>query len=161
MVACITMLIGLLVIALPVIIIGGNFDEVYTDFRRGQIRKNRARDLEIDSKINSVPYHRVEDYFKHINEYINSACSTPNEKVQFFNEQDISYFIEEGFDTQEKVISLLESGATGLHFFPPEIPTYKKYVLFKVFGRKYRGTMPQDPFMRIRKELLKKTATYD
>mgnify|MGYP001184039382 CR=1 FL=1 len=31
-------------------------------------------------------------------------------------------------------------------------------VLYKVFGRKYRGAKPSDPFIRIRNELYRKTA---
>lgn len=151
-----TMLTGLLVIALPVIIIGGHFDGVYSDFRKRHERKERSKDLELDSKINSVPYQRVEDYFKQLNEHINRACQA--EELEFFNEQDRSAFIEQGFDTKEKVIALLKSGETGLHFFPQDVPAYKRYVLYKVFGRKYRGAKPSDPFIRIRNELYRKTA---
>jgi len=151
-----TMLTGLLVIALPVIIIGGHFDGVYSDFRKRHERKERSKDLELDSKINSVPYQRVEDYFKQLNEHINRACQA--EELEFFNETDRSAFIEQGFDTKEKVIALLKSGETGLHFFPQEVPAYKRYVLYKVFGRKYRGAKPSDPFIRIRNELYRKTA---
>jgi len=155
-VGIVTMLVGLLVIALPVIIIGGNFDVVYTRFRKRHDREARNRELELDSRINSVPYKRVEDFFKQINEHINTACQA--EELEFFTEQDISAFIEEGFDTQEKVIALLKAGDIGLHFFPVSVQAYKRYVFYKVFGKEYRGAKQNDPFIRLRNELYRKTA---
>merc|ERR1719499_2601847 len=113
---------GLLVIALPVIIIGGNFEEVYGTFRKRGERRLRTKELEIDAKINSVPYTRVEEYFDKLNRYINRASEDPESETIFFTEEDVSCFIEEGFDTKEKVISLLKSGDRGLHFFPREVP---------------------------------------
>jgi len=156
-VGIVTMLWGLLVIALPVIIIGGNFDVVFTKFRKGNEHKLRTKDLERDSKINSVPYKRVEDFFKQLNQDINTACN-PAEKLEFFDDEDIHAFMEEGFDTEEKVVALLTAGETGLHFFPRTVAAYKRFVLYKIFGQKWRGTTKLDPFLRLRNELLKKTA---
>ena len=111
-------------------------------------------------------------YFDKLNSYISRASEDPASETIFFTEEDVSCFIEEGFDTKEKVEALLEAGEDGLHFFPrvtlflgwerifEDVPRYKLYILYKVFGKRYRGALVDDPFINIRNELFKKTRKY-
>jgi len=147
---------GLLVIAFPVIIIGGNFEEVYDQFQKKQKREERKLELEQDAKINSVPFSKVQDYFDDLNAHINKACGQSDENFKFFEETDVFAFIDEGYDTQEKIVSLMESGEDGLFFFPKDIQQWKLFVLYEIFGRMHRSTDKSDPFERLRKALYQK-----
>eukprot|EP00494_Astrolonche_serrata_P024503 UN24762 len=125
----IAMFSGLLVIALPVIIIGGNFDTMYQKFRRKQKFKKRKLELEklreqerkeMGDEMGIEPpiTARTEDYFRAVNTYINSTCDGfTGYVVSFFNEEDVSFFVEHGYDTQEEIIEVLKKGPAGCYFF--------------------------------------------
>eukprot|EP00494_Astrolonche_serrata_P024011 UN24269 len=59
--AVMTMFLGLFVIALPVIIVGGNFDRVYSDYR-----KEKERELRMEENMENAAGQKNRFRFKHI-----------------------------------------------------------------------------------------------
>jgi hypothetical protein len=59
----------------------------------------------------------VEDYLQKINAKIN-VCGVSNVELPFFTEDDMSQFVDEGFDTEEKVKGLLKLGKHAIFFLP-------------------------------------------
>lgn len=84
----ITMFSGLLVIAMPVIIIGGEFESKYKEFSQKKKQAKREMDLQLirdqekmdagfgkdeaEDPTDGLRY--TEDYFKGLNAYINKTC---------------------------------------------------------------------------------------
>merc|ERR1719499_382185 len=65
-IAILAMFIGLFVIALPVIIVGGKFEEAYNDFRKEHKRRHRRLKNEEENRSGAL----VENYLKQINDRI-------------------------------------------------------------------------------------------
>lgn len=174
-----SMFVGLLVIALPVIIIGGNFDEMYQDFRRKLNYKKRKLLLQktieqeriemgMEDGQEVVTRKRTEDYFYALNSYILSTCEDFQESdakvVQFFTVEDIANFVEEGYDTQEEIIAVLKKGPAGCYFLPETIKRWKLFALYEIFAKKHQmedTDHKKDPYHKLRLAFFNKTKLAD
>lgn len=152
-IAILAMFIGLFVIALPVIIVGGKFEEAYADFRKEQQRRERSRKNEEGNRGGNL----VEHYLKQINDKIDVGCGVRNVELPFFTADDMSQFVDEGFDTEEKVKGLLKLGKHAIFFLPRNVPQYKLFVLYEIFGKTLRDDYDEeDMFSKIRRVLISK-----
>eukprot|EP00494_Astrolonche_serrata_P032712 UN32981 len=97
---------GLLSIALPVIIVGGNFDRVYSKYRRGKQLQHRAE----LNKTYAEDEKNIEHFLEKINKQIHVACGGQDVFYNFFTPDDMCNFVEDGFDTEAKIINLLQRG---------------------------------------------------
>lgn len=157
-IAILAMFIGLFVIALPVIIVGGKFEDAYEDFRIRKHRRERRERSERNKEDNrgAGQCNLVEDYLQKINAKIN-VCGVSNVELPFFTEDDMSQFVDEGFDTEEKVKGLLKLGKHAIFFLPRTVPQYKLFVLYEIFGKDLRDDYDEeDMFSKIRRVLISK-----
>jgi voltage-gated potassium channel Kch len=152
-VATFAMFIGLFVIALPVIIIGGHFEDTYEEFRQKDARQKRLDKMKRDNTFEQS----VEHFFKRINDTINAASGVQDVYVPFFTPEDVTHFVNQMLDTEEKLVEVLKAGRHSIHFLPREVPEYKLFVLYEVFGKLYRSDeVEADKFAKVKKHLVSK-----
>lgn len=151
-VATFAMFIGLFVIALPVIIIGGHFEDTYEEFRQKDARQKRLEKMQRNNTFDQS----VEAYFNRINKMINAASGIENMRVDFFTPEDVTHFVNQMLDTEDKLMEVLKAGRHSIHFLPREVPEYKLFVLYEVFGKHYRADEVEDKFSKVKKHLVSK-----
>ena len=121
-----TLFTGLLVIALPVIIIGGNFGQEYEKYieRKAGWSFNRLDKLETQKqKICTVA--RLLHFINHSME------------MDIFEWTDVKALCLEGLDSFENInrVLIFEHGHC---YLPTQLSAYKKYLLFDFYGKKLR-----------------------
>jgi len=140
-VGCITMFTGLLVIALPVIIVGGNFEQVYQDHRKAkelQLKRERIIEAKGEKKLKQNALQRYEEgkasvvqLVKDVNRYL--------KKPNFLTYEHVQYFLAEDFDSRDRIEAVLRH-KHGFAFLPQQIDKYKRFILYENYGKYLRKT---------------------
>lgn len=141
-VSCFTLLSGVLVIALPVIIIGGELGEVLEENKRQKVDEEKV--LESD----------MFKYFTEINRIINDVCEEggTNNFIEYFSKKDVNNFIDAGLDSRAKLLGLFRNGIHNLRFIPPTVQKKKIMYLYYLFGKRESQTSEFEGANRIRKK---------
>jgi len=144
-VGCITMFTGLLVIALPVIIVGGNFEQVYQDHRKSKeledkrdqiIEKINRKDLQSDAL---ERYERGKRSVIELAMEVNEFLQRPN----FLTYDHVKYFLAEDFDSRDRIVAVLRH-KHGFAFLPQQIDKYRRFILYESYGKYLRkGNKPK------------------
>lgn len=141
-----TMFSGLLVIALPVIIIGKDFENASTD----QTRKNNRKQSSLDALalLKNDRKGTVEEFFKEVNDYFKSQYTKQKEagishyeyQAVNFNHDDESSFYEAGFRSKQQIEAILSCKRgfvylpNYLHIPPPHASGYKSIPMYSIFS---------------------------
>jgi len=141
-----TMFSGLLVIALPVIIIGKDFENANTD----QTRKNNRKQSSLDALalLKNDRRGTVEEFFKEVNDYFKSQYNKQKEsgishyeyQAVSFNHNDESSFYEAGFTSKHQIEAILSCKRgfvylpNYLHIPAPHASGYKSIPMYSVFS---------------------------
>lgn len=141
-----TMFSGLLVIALPVIIIGKDFENANT----AQTRKNNRKQSSLDALaiLKNDRKGTVEEFFKEVNDHFASQYNKQKEagtsqyeyQAVSFNHEDESSFYEAGFKSKHEIESILSCKRgfvylpNYLHIPPPNASGYKNIPMYSVFS---------------------------
>jgi len=144
-VGCITMFTGLLVIALPVIIVGGNFEQVYQDHRKSKELEDKR-----DKIIEAV--HRKElaadalDRYERGKRSVIELAMEVNEFLQrpnFLTYDHVKHFLAEDFDSRDRIVAVLRH-KHGFAFLPQQIDKYRRFILYESYGKYLRkGNKPK------------------
>lgn len=144
-VGCITMFTGLLVIALPVIIVGGNFEQVYQEHRkRKELQQKRERIVEARGKTHLKQdalerYERGKRSVIELAKEVNEFLKNPN----FLTYEHVEYFLAEDFDSRDRIVAVLRH-KHGFAFLPQQIDKYRRFILYESFGKYLRkGNKPK------------------
>jgi len=144
-VGCITMFTGLLVIALPVIIVGGNFEQVYQDHRKSKeledkrdkiIEKVNRKELAQDAL---ARYERGKRSVIELAMEVNEFLQRPN----FLTYDHVKHFLAEDFDSRDRIVAVLRH-KHGFAFLPQQIDKYRRFILYESYGKYLRkGNKPK------------------
>jgi len=144
-VGCITMFTGLLVIALPVIIVGGNFEQVYQDHRKSKeledkrdkiIEKMNRKELSKDAL---ERYERGKRSVIELAMEVNEFLQRPN----FLTYDHVKHFLAEDFDSRDRIVAVLRH-KHGFAFLPQQIDKYRRFILYESYGKYLRkGNKPK------------------
>jgi len=144
-VGCITMFTGLLVIALPVIIVGGNFEQVYQDHRKSKeledkrqkiIEKINRKELQTDAL---ERYERGKRSVIELAMEVNEFLQRPN----FLTYDHVKHFLAEDFDSRDRIVAVLRH-KHGFAFLPQQIDKYRRFILYESYGKYLRkGNKPK------------------
>jgi len=144
-VGCITMFTGLLVIALPVIIVGGNFEQVYQDHRKSKeledkrdkiIEKMNRKELANDAL---ERYERGKRSVIELAMEVNEFLQRPN----FLTYDHVKHFLAEDFDSRDRIVAVLRH-KHGFAFLPQQIDKYRRFILYESYGKYLRkGNKPK------------------
>jgi len=151
-----TMFSGLLVIALPVIIIGKDFDNANT----AQLRKNNRKQSSLNAlaRLKNDRKGTVEEFFKEVNDFFKTQFNKQEEagtssyeyQAVTFSHDDESSFYEAGFTSKHQIESILRCKRgfvylpNYLHIPPPHangyrsIPKYSSFSLWHIYGQLLR-----------------------
>jgi len=151
-----TMFSGLLVIALPVIIIGKDFENANTD----QLRKNNRKQSSLNAlaRLKNDRKGTVEEFFKEVNDFFKTQfakqqeanSSTYEYQAVSFTHDDESSFYEAGFSSKHQIEAILRCKRgfvylpNYLHIPPPHangyksIPMYSSFSLWHTYGQLLR-----------------------
>merc|ERR1712060_225625 len=135
-VGCITMFTGLLVIALPVIIVGGNFEQVYQDHRRSkELEDKRERIIEAkgEKKLKQNALQRYEEGKRSVVELVMDVNRYLN-KPNFLTYEHVQFFLAEDFDSRDRIEAVLRH-KHGFAFLPQQIDKYKRFILYENYGK--------------------------
>jgi len=177
----ITMFSGLLVIAMPVIIIGGEFESKYKEFSQKKKQAKRETDLELirdqekmdaglgkdEAEEQTEGLRYTEDYFQGLNAYINKTCEgygqTDDDIIKFFTMEEMTKFVDEGYETQDEIIEVLKQGPECCYFLPESIERWKLFALYEIFGSKHQlaESSADDHLAKLRVAFFKKTSLKD
>lgn len=127
----ITLFSGLLVIALPVIIIGGNFEQEYQKYlskKAGWSSKNMERNLGVKNKQKVKQIKTVARLLHFIN---HQQCK------DIFEWEDVRLLYDEGLDSFE-IINRILMFEHGHVYLPMQFTSYKKYALCEFYGKNMR-----------------------
>jgi len=146
LIGILTMFSGLLVIALPVIIIGKDFENANTD----QIRKNNRKQSSLSAlaKLKNDRRGTVEEFFKEVNDFFRTQFNKQQEantssyeyQAVFFSHDDESSFYEAGFSNKYQIEAILKCRRgfvylpNYLHIPPPHASGYKAIPMFSSFS---------------------------
>eukprot|EP01083_Nonionella_stella_P039178 106569_1 len=122
-----TLFTGLLVIALPVIIIGGNFNEEYNKYIQHKAGWSASFDFKGDESRKQQIF-TVARLLHFIND---KQCR------DIFEWQDVKYLCDEGLDSFE-IINKILSLDHGHCYLPATFSAYKKYAMFEFYGKPFR-----------------------
>merc|ERR1719419_1859097 len=109
----------------------------------------------------------TEDYFRGLNTYINQTCEgfeqTDSDIVKFFSNEDMTKFVDEGYETQDEIIEVLKQGPECCYFLPESIERWKLFALYEIFGSKHQlaESSADDHFAKLRVAFFKKTSLKD
>jgi len=154
-IATFTMLIGLFVIALPVVIVGENFTTTYNEHLERLETETRLKGLNEQKTYEQS----VEHYLEEINQKINLASGIHWEYVPFFTAKDKREFVKENLDSRVKLQEILKLGPNCAHFFPESVQGYKLFVLYQFFGKDLLG-QKEDKFEKVKKRLAAKVQLF-
>ena len=137
-VAIICMFLGLLIVALPVIIIGGNFEKEYRSYidnKEKAFIDERAKKFE-DIDINTTNLSRADRGFCEVYQFlrkVNKKCER-----EIFVAQDAHIMVKNELNSQERLLQLLYN-EKGYAFYPSEIQKSKIFVLHELYGSHVRN----------------------
>jgi len=144
-VGCITMFTGLLVIALPVIIVGGNFEQVYQDHRKSkELEDKRDKIIEKVNRKELAPdalerYERGKRSVIELAMEVNEFLQRPN----FLTYDHVKHFLAEDFDSRDRIVAVLRH-KHGFAFLPQQIDKYRRFILYESYGKYLRkGNKPK------------------
>merc|ERR1719336_2447443 len=109
----------------------------------------------------------TEDYFKGLNAYINKTCEgygqTDDEIIKFFTMEEMTKFVDEGYETQDEIIEVLKQGPEACFFLPEGVKRWKLFALYEIFGSKHQfaASTNEDPFAKLRVAFYEKTGLKD
>jgi len=135
-VGCITMFTGLLVIALPVIIVGGNFEQVYQDHRKAkelQLKRERIIEAKGEKKLKQNALRRYEEGKRSVVELVTDVNRYLN-KPNFLTYEHVQFFLAEDFDSRDRIEAVLRH-KHGFAFLPQQIDKYKRFILYENYGK--------------------------
>jgi len=160
-----TMFSGLLVIALPVIIIGKDFENAHTD----QIRKNNRKQSSLNAlaKLKNDRKGTVEEFFKEVNDFFKTQFNKQQEantssyeyQAVVFTHDDESSFYEAGFSNKYQIEAILKCKRGFVYLpnylhIPPSnasgykaIPMYSSFSLWHTYGQLLRKNKGQEENM--------------
>jgi len=147
-VAVVCMFLGLLVVALPVIIIGGNFEK---EFRSYQLKKthqaieDKAKlfDDNLDNDEN-IKLSKADRGFGEVYRFLKKVNAKCERNV--FQAEDAHLMCLEGLNSEQRLLELLYDD-TGFAFYPNSIQKFKVFVLHELYGSHVRQ-------MKIKSDLL-------
>jgi len=162
-----TMFSGLLVIALPVIIIGKDFENANTD----QLRKNNRKQSSLNAlaRLKNDRKGTVEEFFKEVNDFFKTQfakqqeanSSTYEYQAVSFTHDDESSFYEAGFSSKHQIEAILRCKRgfvylpNYLHIPPPHasgypsIPMYSSFSLWHTYGQLLRKSKANKQHMLV------------
>merc|ERR1719494_1231292 len=135
-VGCITMFTGLMVIALPVIIVGGNFEQVYQDHRKAkelQLKRERIIEAKGEKKLKQNALQRYEEGKRSVVELVMDVNRFLN-KPNFLTYEHVQFFLAEDFDSRDRIEAVLRH-KHGFAFLPQQIDKYKRFILYENYGK--------------------------
>jgi len=135
-VGCITMFTGLLVIALPVIIVGGNFEQVYQDHRKAkelQLKRERIIEAKGEKKLKQNALQRYEEGKRSVVTLVMDVNRFLN-KPNFLTYEHVQFFLAEDFDSRDRIEAVLRH-KHGFAFLPQQIDKYKRFILYENYGK--------------------------
>merc|ERR1719494_516506 len=135
-VGCITMFTGLLVIALPVIIVGGNFEQVYQDHRKQkelQLKRERIIEAKGEKKLKQNALQRYEEGKRSVVTLVMDVNRFLN-KPNFLTYEHVQFFLAEDFDSRDRIEAVLRH-KHGFAFLPQQIDKYKRFILYENYGK--------------------------
>jgi len=160
-----TMFSGLLVIALPVIIIGKDFENANT----AQLRKNNRKQSSLNAlaRLKNDRKGTVEEFFKEVNDFFKTQfnkqqeanTSTYEYQAVSFTHDDESSFYEAGFSSKHQIEAILRCKRgfvylpNYLHIPPPHangykaIPMYSRFSLWHTYGQLLRKSKSHQQHM--------------
>jgi len=136
LIGCITMFTGLLVIALPVIIVGGNFEQVYQDHRKAkelQLKRERIIEAKGEKKLKQNALQRYEEGKRSVVELVMDVNRYLN-KPNFLTYEHVQFFLAEDFDSRDRIEAVLRH-KHGFAFLPQQIDKYKRFILYENYGK--------------------------
>jgi hypothetical protein len=144
-VGCITMFTGLLVIALPVIIVGGNFEQVYQDHRKSKELEDKQNKIIEKFKRKDEQEEALKRYKRGKRSVIELAMEV-NEFLQrpnFLTYDHVKHFLAEDFDSRDRIVAVLRH-KHGFAFLPQQIDKYRRFILYESYGKYLRkGNKPK------------------
>jgi len=160
-----TMFSGLLVIALPVIIIGKDFENANT----AQLRKNNRKQSSLNAlaRLKNDRKGTVEEFFKEVNDFFKTQFNKQQEantssyeyQAVSFTHDDESSFYEAGFSSKHQIEAILRCKRgfvylpNYLHIPPPHangykaIPMYSRFSLWHTYGQLLRKSKSHQQHM--------------
>jgi len=144
-VGCITMFTGLLVIALPVIIVGGNFEQVYQDHRKSKELEDKR--IKIQEAVNrkELAKDALERYERGKRSVIELAMEVNDflQRPNFLTYDHVKHFLAEDFDSRDRIVAVLRH-KHGFAFLPQQIDKYRRFILYESYGKYLRkGNKPK------------------
>ena len=140
---------GLLIVALPVIIIGGNFEKEYRSYINDKQKQHiyqKAKKIE-NVDMNQVKLTRRDRGFCEVYQFLSKV----NKKCErdIFDPQDAQIMCSQGLDSEQKLLELLYN-KRGYAFYPSKIQKSKIFVLHELYGSHVRNMKIKNELKRLK-----------
>eukprot|EP01084_Bolivina_argentea_P133717 236018_1 len=138
-VAIFCMFLGLLIVALPVIIIGGNFEKEYRSYIENKQQQkiiNKAKELnDLNRSLNNKRVSRKDEGFAQVYQFLMKINKMFEKDI--FIPEDAHILCKHGINSEQRLLQLLYN-ERGYAFYPEEIKKSKIFVLHELYGSRIR-----------------------